>query len=34
VRDEIEKTLLQQQRTKMQEQWVKELRAKAYIRLF
>jgi parvulin-like peptidyl-prolyl isomerase len=34
VRDEIEKTLLQQQRTKMQDEWVKELRAKAYIRLF
>jgi parvulin-like peptidyl-prolyl isomerase len=34
VRDDIEKTLLQQQRAKMQEQWVKDLRAKAYIRLF
>jgi len=34
VRDEVEKILLEQQRTKMQEQWVKELRAKAYIRLF
>jgi peptidyl-prolyl cis-trans isomerase SurA len=34
VRDEIEKILLQQQRTKMQENWVKDLRAKAYIRLF
>lgn len=34
MRDEIEKTLLQQQRTTMQEQWVKQLRAKAYIRLF
>ena len=34
VRDEIEKILLQQQRTKMQEQWVKDLRAKAYIRMF
>ena len=34
VRDEIEKILLEQQRTKMQEQWVKELRAKAFIRLF
>ena len=34
VRDEIEKTLLQEQRTKLQEQWVKDLRAKAYIRLF
>jgi len=34
VRDEIEKALLQQQRAKMQEDWVKELRAKAFIRLF
>jgi len=34
VRDDIEKTLLQQQRAKMQEDWVKDLRAKAYIRLF
>jgi hypothetical protein len=34
VRDDIEKILLQQQRTKMQENWVKDLRAKAYIRLF
>jgi parvulin-like peptidyl-prolyl isomerase len=34
VRDDIEKTLLQQQRAQMQEQWVKDLRAKAYIRLF
>lgn len=34
VRDQIEKLLLQQQRTKMQEDWVKELRSKAYIRLF
>jgi peptidyl-prolyl cis-trans isomerase SurA len=34
VRDEIEKVLLQQQRTKMQESWVKQLRAKAYIKLF
>jgi parvulin-like peptidyl-prolyl isomerase len=34
VRDDIEKTLLQQQRTQMQEQWVSGLRAKAYIRLF
>ena len=33
VRDEIEKILLQQQRTKMQEAWVKQLRSKAYIRL-
>ena len=34
VRDEIEKTLLQQQRAQMQEAWVKDLRAKAYIHLF
>lgn len=34
VRGEIEKILLQLQRTKMQEQWVKDLRAKAYIRFF
>jgi parvulin-like peptidyl-prolyl isomerase len=34
VRDDIEKTLLQQQRAQMQEAWVKDLRAKAYIRLF
>ena len=34
VRDDIEKTLLQQQRAKMQEDWVKDLRAKAYVRLF
>ena len=34
VRDGIEKTLLQEQRTKMQEDWVKDLRAKAYIRIF
>jgi parvulin-like peptidyl-prolyl isomerase len=34
VRDDIEKTLLQQQRAQMQEQWVKDLRARAYIRLF
>jgi parvulin-like peptidyl-prolyl isomerase len=34
VRDDIEKTLLQQQRAQMQEQWVRDLRAKAYIRLF
>jgi len=34
VRDDIEKTLLQQQRAKMQEDWVKDLREKAYIRLF
>jgi parvulin-like peptidyl-prolyl isomerase len=34
VRDDIEKTLLQEQRAKMQEDWVKDLRAKAYIRVF
>jgi parvulin-like peptidyl-prolyl isomerase len=34
VRDDIEKTLLQRQRAQMHEQWVKDLRAKAYIRLF
>jgi peptidyl-prolyl cis-trans isomerase SurA len=34
VRDQIEKTLLQQQRQKMQELWIKQLRAKAYIRTF
>ena len=34
VRDLIEKELLQDQRTKMQEAWVKQLRAKAYIRMF
>ncbi len=34
ARDDIEKILLQQQRAKMQEEWVKDLRAKAYIRLF
>ncbi len=34
VRDDVEKTLLQQQRAKMQEDWVKDLRAKAYVRLF
>ncbi|HVM62018.1 MAG TPA: peptidylprolyl isomerase [Verrucomicrobiae bacterium] len=34
VRDDIEKTLLQQERAAMQEAWVKDLRAKAYIRLF
>ena len=34
VRDDIEKTLLQQQRAQMQEAWVKDLRAKAYIHLF
>jgi hypothetical protein len=34
VREEIEKNLLQQQRSKMQQEWVKNLRAKAYIRLY
>ena len=34
VRDEIEKNLLQQQRQKMQENWVKQLRAKAYVRIY
>jgi parvulin-like peptidyl-prolyl isomerase len=34
VRDEIEKILLQQQRAKMQADWVKELRAKAYIKMY
>jgi parvulin-like peptidyl-prolyl isomerase len=34
VRDGIEKTLIQEQRTRMQENWVRELRAKAYIRHF
>jgi len=34
VRDNIEKLLLQQQRTKMQDEWVKNLRTKAYIRLY
>ena len=34
VRDEIEKSLLADQRAKMQDDWVKELRRKAYIRLF
>ena len=34
VRDEIEKNLLQEQRAKMQVEWVKELRVKAYIRMF
>jgi parvulin-like peptidyl-prolyl isomerase len=34
VRDEIEKILAEQQRTKMQEDWVKQLRAKAYIKMF
>lgn len=34
VRTEIEKNLQQQERTKVQEAWVKQLRGKAYIRLF
>lgn len=34
VRDEIEKVILQEQRAKLQEAWVKELRAKAFIRTF
>jgi parvulin-like peptidyl-prolyl isomerase len=34
VRDNIEKTLLEEQHVKMQEDWVKDLRSKAYIRLF
>jgi hypothetical protein len=34
VRDTIEKELLQEQRAKMQAAWVKQLRAKAYIRMF
>ena len=34
VRDEIEKNLLQEQRAKMEREWVKQLRAKAFIRLF
>ncbi len=34
VRDEIERILLEQQRAKMQADWVKDLRAKAYIRMF
>lgn len=34
VRDIIEKELLQAQRAKLQETWVKQLRAKAYIRMF
>ncbi len=34
VRSEIEVTLLQEQRAKMQQDWIKQLRAKAYIRIF
>ena len=34
VRDQIENILLQQQRAKLQEEWVKQLRAKAYIHIF
>ncbi len=34
VRDEIEKILLDQQRARMQQEWVKQLRTKAYIQMF
>lgn len=34
VRDDIEKILLEQQRAKMQQEWVQELRTKAYIQMF
>jgi len=34
VRPEIEAALLQEQRTRMEKQWVQQLRAKAYIRIF
>ncbi len=34
VHAEIEKNLLQEQRAKMEQDWIKQLRAKAYIRLF
>ena len=34
VRDQIENILLQQKRAKLQEEWVKQLRAKAYIHIF
>ena len=34
VRDTIEKLLIQEQRARMHENWVRELRAKAFIRLF
>ena len=34
VRDQIENILLQQKRAKLQEEWVKQLRAKAYIHVF
>lgn len=34
VRDDIENTLLQKERAKTQEEWVKDLRSRAYIRLF
>jgi len=34
VRDQIESILLQQKRAKLQEEWVKQLRAKAYIHVF
>jgi hypothetical protein len=34
VRDIIEKTLQQQQGERIQRDWIKSLRAKAYIRMF
>jgi parvulin-like peptidyl-prolyl isomerase len=34
VRDNIEKILIQEQRARMQEHWVRDLRAKAFIKLF
>jgi parvulin-like peptidyl-prolyl isomerase len=34
VRDDIEKILIELQRDKMQDEWIKTLRAKAYIRLY
>jgi parvulin-like peptidyl-prolyl isomerase len=34
VRDQVENILLQQKRAKLQEEWVKQLRAKAYIHIF
>ena len=34
MRDQIENILLQQKRAKLQEEWVKQLRAKAYIHIF
>ena len=33
VRDEIEKNLIQEQRTKMEQDWIKQLHAKAFIRI-